>query len=1207
MRIVEQGLLSRFWFLLLLASVFLGGCGGSGDSQRNVEQSDSKAILNESIQANLPEEQALPYGVSQAVLSGTFGQPQSPERIQAMAQKLSGYFNGHYANKPRSLALVSGVGQEFKKALAVSDVPLPVHRFYNLATGVHFFTLSEVEKSYVASHYPNFQYEGEAFFALQDAEASLSPVYRFYNLVSGTHFYTVSETEKNHVIASWPDIFSYEGISWYASSVEGAGWSPIYRFFNTKTGVHFYTASAAERDQVQAALPQFVYEGIGYYVRTAKTFRGQFVDAPVAGLAYQTATRSGVTDENGYFTYDIPNEAIGFSVGTVHLGNAKANSLIEVFGLQGSSDDKYGNKSVRVAQLLQSLDLDRGAGNVLRLASDIHSKVTAANVVDFNTNQAQFDTAVTSLLQAVQPASQLVSDVVARNRAEFFIRQTLTDCPLPIAPAPIGITAGANLSCLDRAKINYYQKLVQPLLSSQISGSLDQLALVEESWSEDAAARAIDINPVLAALNGIDEAVDAVDARDKGEQAGAAAAMAKMMMRFGQSFVDSVTVFTPTNNTSAQEALSAQRYSELAIKVVDGLANSVSCAAYLTKSPRKIKHADDCVAELKAIVEVLQKSQALNETVFSMKTANAAELKATLEILASAVEVAETGVEVLSVRANSPVKLRRAAFGMASATFHVVRDGVNLAYLNNKDQMPNTPWVSVAGTAFSESADLLLTIKAACYGVKKADPSAFTKCATTQAKEIGKSSVKSAFRISGSLEAIKHAGTMHEAIVAQTVLEELLWAGSSSYASVFSKYGITYDATTERSRRESFVQLITKIGLDKHDLNAVGGFGSWFSAWGSAVATGQNMFSASDTIALISSYQTLIEQNVIPDFWSPTVQLTATEGSAGKVNLTALVNPEISGFKAGHLVCHSKTSDHTIDSPWKSAIASLTSVSVQLTYTSGGTKGIYCVLYSGAGLFAGSNATALKVNLPAMVLKVEPTVATVGEPTVFTVTGTNLPKTAIMAIQDASCLDSYFNTEGGFKQVCTPLGTTGSKAVTVKTAKGVNGGAVIDSSRRVSVIAPLSIKYSLVGGYSKEECVKDSTSGLIWEGKPASGVRAGGNLYTNYDVVYYGTQTQMDSASNSYGFVRYVNSIALCGYVDWRLPTRDELLTLVDASMSPLKIEEAWFPNSYRAYWSSSPTVVYDYGTWGVNFSYGSVFDNPRSGAFAVRLVRTSQ
>ena len=107
--------------------------------------------------------------------------------------------------------------------------------------------------------------------ALAKAAATGTPVYRFYNTGTGAHFYTVSETERATIQATRPDM-PFEGAAFYASNVSTAGLSPVYRFYNTRTGVHFYTISASERSTILATLPHFTDEGIAYYASTAPGF-----------------------------------------------------------------------------------------------------------------------------------------------------------------------------------------------------------------------------------------------------------------------------------------------------------------------------------------------------------------------------------------------------------------------------------------------------------------------------------------------------------------------------------------------------------------------------------------------------------------------------------------------------------------------------------------------------------------------------------------------------------------------------------------------------------------------------------------------------------------------------------------------------------------------------------------------------------------------
>lgn len=103
--------------------------------------------------------------------------------------------------------------------------------------------------------------------AVAKLAAQRTPVYRFFNTRTGAHFYTISETERSTVQATQP-FMGFEGAAFNASVESTAGLNPVYRFFNTRTGVHFYTISASERTTIQATLPHFTYEGVAYYAST---------------------------------------------------------------------------------------------------------------------------------------------------------------------------------------------------------------------------------------------------------------------------------------------------------------------------------------------------------------------------------------------------------------------------------------------------------------------------------------------------------------------------------------------------------------------------------------------------------------------------------------------------------------------------------------------------------------------------------------------------------------------------------------------------------------------------------------------------------------------------------------------------------------------------------------------------------------------------
>lgn len=145
----------------------------------------------------------------------------------------------------------------------------------------------------------------------------------------------------------------------------------------------------------------------------------------------------------------------------------------------------------------------------------------------------------------------------------------------------------------------------------------------------------------------------------------------------------------------------------------------------------------------------------------------------------------------------------------------------------------------------------------------------------------------------------------------------------------------------------------------------------------------------------------------------------------------------------------------------------------------------------------------------------------------------------------------------------------------------------------------LGFSYSVVGSYARTECVKDNLTGLTWEGKPTSGLRANTNTYTNYGD---------GRAGDASAYVLAVNAIALCGYTDWRLPDADELQSIVDygVGMPGPVVDLGWFPNTRNGYfWSSSLTVAPGPATgFGTFFGNGYIGTIGLSFATYVRLVR---
>lgn len=123
---------------------------------------------------------------------------------------------------------------------------------------------------------------------------------------------------------------------------------------------------------------------------------GIFLDSPVSGINYRTASSSGKTNANGEFSY-IPGETVIFSIGNIDLPAATANSTVTPLDLANTTDVNHQVVS-NLLVLLQSLDTDGNPSNGIQISSTAHT--AAANTVDFNVTPTAFrsNTVVTTLV-----------------------------------------------------------------------------------------------------------------------------------------------------------------------------------------------------------------------------------------------------------------------------------------------------------------------------------------------------------------------------------------------------------------------------------------------------------------------------------------------------------------------------------------------------------------------------------------------------------------------------------------------------------------------------------------------------------------------------------------------------------------------------------------------------------------------------------------
>lgn len=150
-------------------------------------------------------------------------------------------------------------------------------------------------------------------------------------------------------------------------------------------------------------------------------------------------------------------------------------------------------------------------------------------------------------------------------------------------------------------------------------------------------------------------------------------------------------------------------------------------------------------------------------------------------------------------------------------------------------------------------------------------------------------------------------------------------------------------------------------------------------------------------------------------------------------------------------------------------------------------------------------------------------------------------------------------------------------------------------------------------------CVQDRNSGLVWEVKSAGpGLRSATSTYS-----WYAPDNENDGRHDYRGtpdggqctgsdcdiaaYVQAVNAQGLCGFDDWRMPTKDEFATISDRR-PPLKrptIDTAYFPETQIGeYWTANDYSFKHDAAWAWHFEFSHDRVDWKHTPKYVRLVR---
>jgi chitinase len=162
-------------------------------------------------------------------------------------------------------------------------------------------------------------------------------------------------------------------------------------------------------------------------------------------------------------------------------------------------------------------------------------------------------------------------------------------------------------------------------------------------------------------------------------------------------------------------------------------------------------------------------------------------------------------------------------------------------------------------------------------------------------------------------------------------------------------------------------------------------------------------------------------------------------------------------------------------------------------------------------------------------------------------------------------------------------------------------------------------------------CVRDNVTGLIWESKTdalTTSLHSNNFSYSWYQSDAEGVVDGDESGivascsltnCNTQEFIDEVNSQGLCNFRDWRLPTHNELLSIVHLGQAAAPMIDAdYFPNTTDSltapvwYWTQNSSAdgfsnEQAHNAWAIDFASGNDNFLNKSTAGRVRLVRAGR
>ena len=160
---------------------------------------------------------------------------------------------------------------------------------------------------------------------------------------------------------------------------------------------------------------------------------GVFLDSPVGGIGYRTASQSGKTNASGEFLYH-PGETVSFFIGAIEFPAVAAKETVTPLDIANSTDINHPVVS-NILTLLQSLDEDGDPSNGISIPAGAAALASAQVSLDVSPETFATNPAVVQLIaNSGSVTSSLVSQTVAQTHFQATLFGALGRPQVNVAP-----------------------------------------------------------------------------------------------------------------------------------------------------------------------------------------------------------------------------------------------------------------------------------------------------------------------------------------------------------------------------------------------------------------------------------------------------------------------------------------------------------------------------------------------------------------------------------------------------------------------------------------------------------------------------------------------------------------------------------------------------------------------------------------------------